>query len=195
MDSVSYIETPRLMLLPGENSRDNIAFLQMLKDDGDFRLFCGVNYSDQNLLKFDGYFEREFLYAIYRRDDLTELLGHIGLGQRNEGHYEVEFYIKRPERKKGYCTEALQALCKTAFAGKLATMNERNERETLILDKIYATTTAENLPTKKLLEKNGFFRPNTGAILTLMDYIDPETDAIYANRIIEYVLEKPQIGG
>lgn len=177
MNLVFPIETARLMLLPGQDTRDNIAFLQMLKNDGDFRQFCGVDYSEQNLLKFDSYLERDLLYAIYRKDDLTELLGYIGLGEQN-GRYEIEFYIKRPERRKGYCTEALHALCKTAFAGKLATMNKRKERESLILDKIYATATAENLPTKSLLEKNGSLRPNTSAIPVLMVCVDPATDAM-----------------
>ena len=31
------METERLVLLPGENARDNTAFLQMLRADGDFR--------------------------------------------------------------------------------------------------------------------------------------------------------------
>lgn len=195
MNHISPIETTRLMLLPGQNSRDNSAFLQMLMDDGDFRQFSGVDCSEQNLLCFDNYMERDFLYAIYRKEDLTELLGYIGLGQRNGGHYEIEFYIKRPERRKGYCTEALRPLCKAAFAGKLTAKNKGGKGERLVLDKIYAIVTAENISAKKLLEKNGFLQPGTGAIPVLMAYIDPETNAMYANSVVEYVLEKPQTGG
>lgn len=42
MNTGTKIETEHLMLIPGNNARDNAPFIHMLKDDGDFRTFCGI---------------------------------------------------------------------------------------------------------------------------------------------------------
>lgn len=190
MNMKNQIETERLILLPGENARDNDAFLIMLKQDGDFRLFSGVDYSDLNLSGFDGYLERDFLYAVYRKNEPNELLGYVGIALQHE-RYEAEFYMKKSERQKGYCEEALKALCRTAFAGNLVRSDEKEKRDRLFLNEIYATTIDENVPAKKLLQKSGFAVSNTGAKLIFQIMCNPVTGRMYENHIAEYVLEKP----
>ncbi len=179
------IETERLVLLPGENERDNASFLRMLKTDSDFQMFCGMEYSEKNLLGFDGYLEKEHFYAVYLKNDLNELLGYVGLAwHRSQKRYEVEFYIKRAARRKGYCAEALCALCKAAFAGTVVD-------DPTGLDAIYATTQNENKPARELLKKCNFSLAENGAIGILM--FDTTADEVFGISISEYVLRKTQM--
>lgn len=186
------METKRLMLLPGENIRDNAAFLQMLREDGDFRVFCGVDFSESNLAGFDGYLERAVRYAVYQKAAPDEMLGYAGLFSRGDC-YEAEFYIKKSERRNGYCSEALRALCEAAFAGELRAQGEDGNAETLILDEIYATTTVENAPARGLLEKSAFVKPDTGAVWVMQVLFDPVTGAQYDNQLAEYVLKRESV--
>lgn len=39
--------TKRLLLLPGNSERDNDSFLEMLRKDGDFRNFSGVEMTEK----------------------------------------------------------------------------------------------------------------------------------------------------
>ena len=183
------METERLVLLPGENARDNTAFLQMLRADGDFRLFCGVDFSESNLAGFDGYLEQAIRYALYQKEAPDELLGYVGIFNRG-GCWETEFYIKKSERRNGYCSEALRALCAAAFAGELRAQGEDGTTEILILDEIHAIAIAENIAARGLLEKNAFIEPDTGAAWVMQVLFDPETGAQYDNQIAEYVLKK-----
>ena len=58
MNTGKALQTERLLLLPGLNARDNKPFLRMLREDGDFYMFCGVKYSRWRLRRFANYFER-----------------------------------------------------------------------------------------------------------------------------------------
>ena len=49
MNTGREIETKRLKLLPGVNKRDSKPFLKMLREDGNFQEFCGVEFSEKNL--------------------------------------------------------------------------------------------------------------------------------------------------
>lgn len=40
----------RLKLLPGVNKRDSKPFLKMLREDGNFQEFCGVEFSEKTCL-------------------------------------------------------------------------------------------------------------------------------------------------
>lgn len=174
------ITTDRLVLYPGNDARDGESFLAMLKEDGDFQLFCGVPYSEANLHAFRGYMAREHMYAIYRKDDGPSLLGYVGITERPAGNrWEAEFYIKRSERRNGYCKEALTSLCGVAFRGEGFPPG---------LDAVYATTTIENEPAKAVLERCGFVPSEAGMVVELM--IDPKTGELHGVHAAEYVLRK-----
>lgn len=179
-----HIETDRLILLPGKNARDNDAFLTMLKNDGDFQMFCGLPYNEQNLLDFDNYLEQNFLFSVFSKDNPGELLGYVGIAPQH-GRYEIEFYIKRTERNRGYCEEAVNAICKAAFAGDFAQV-----RKPLVLHEIYTTTQKENLPTRRVLEKCGF-APVEGPVFVFQLLVHPVTDEVYQDVIVEYVRKEP----
>ena len=46
------LETERLFLIPGSNARDDELFIQMLRKDGNFRDFCGIEFSEKYLENF-----------------------------------------------------------------------------------------------------------------------------------------------
>lgn len=106
MNTGRKIETKRLNLLPGFNMRDSKPFLKMLREDGDFQEFCGVKFSEKNLSEFATYFERtgheECIYSIFPKDSMEEFIGYVGFHRELNGDYEIEFYIAKNYRKKGY---------------------------------------------------------------------------------------------
>lgn len=82
MNKFTPIETERRTLLPRENRRDGAAFLDMLREDGDFQLFCGAPFGEENLRNFSGYLQRGYRWAMYRRGAPDALLGYVGLDKR-----------------------------------------------------------------------------------------------------------------
>lgn len=179
------IETERLRLLPWKTRRDEPAFLEMLREDGDFQLFSGVAFSEKNLMAFRGYLERPFCFAMYRKDQPGELLGYAGaarLQYRSEAEsYEAEFYVKKSERRQGCAGEALRAVCGEFLSGGLASR--------LALGELWATTRVDNLPARALLEKCGFTISANGPILAFTLMTDAE-DAGHFVSTVQYVLKK-----
>ena len=187
----STIETKRLLLLSGKNERDNAAFLRMLKEDGDFEMFSGIEYSEKNLQGFDGYLEREGFYAIYPKNDPKELFGYVGIAWNLSSEwYEAEFYIKRDVRRRGYCKEALHALCQAAYGGAVISQSPDGNGNPPELEAVYAVTQTENHPAKLLLSKCGFHPTDRNVITAFRLLINPETEETYWFPIVEYVLER-----
>lgn len=58
MNTDKALETKRLVLVPGNNARDDEPFINMLRNDGNFRDFCGIEFSEKYLAEFRNYFER-----------------------------------------------------------------------------------------------------------------------------------------
>lgn len=186
MNTHAKLETQRLIMLPGDDNRDNDKLLKMLREDGDFRMFSGVSFSEENLLYFKDYFQREFncLFALYKKDLSEELLGYVGIALHPEERYEVEFYVAKQWRMLGYCTEALNELMRE-LANRGLSMNGQMVK----IDKVYATTTVENTATNRVLEKTGFVRNVEGPICVGLCFEDPITGEFYGNCINEYVFK------
>lgn len=184
--------TERLVLLPGNDKRDNIPFLEMLRGDGDFRIFCGVEPSEKNILAFENYFEKEgcCFYAIFSKEYPNKLIGYVGISRRGEERVEAEFYVSRAYRNQGYCAEALHKLCEEAFCGNLMWRNETGEEVRVDIDNLCATTISSNVAAVKVLEKCGFTR-NSEIAWALLVFFDPDDeDIVYDNEIAEYILRK-----
>lgn len=173
------ITTQQLMLLPANDERDNAQFLDMLRNDGDFKLFCGMELSEKSLSFFDGYLEANNFFAIYNKDDSDNLLGYVGLSPQH-GRIEIEFYIKRDKRCKGYAYEAVTAICSKALNGEL----EESYSE------IYATTSEHNIATQKLLKKCGFEDYYSDIALLGVICFDPDTESVNVLKTVEFVLKK-----
>lgn len=185
---ISYA-TERFLLRRGDNSRDNSPFLHMLKADGDFRAFSGAELTDRSLANFENYFEHpgSCYYAVFLKNDAhREMIGYAGFSLQR-GRLEDEFYLSKPYRGRGYCTEAMKKLLDEVFAGNLWWRDEAGEDALLSVQTIYGTTIFSNAPAVRVLEKCGFIK-NPDVVLRFQLLIDPETDDTYENAIAEYVL-------
>lgn len=181
--------TEHLLLLPGNNQRDNDPFLEMLRKDGDFRIYSGVAPTEKNILAFQNYFEvsGSCFYAIFEKEHRERFIGYVGIGYQHQ-RFEVEFYISKPYRNRGYCTEALRRLCEEAFTGNLTWIDLNGERTGLAVDKLYASAILENCPASRVIEKCGFIR-NPEIVIVFQMLFDPDNDTVYSENIAEYVLE------
>lgn len=184
------IETERLLLIPGSNARDDAHFIHMLRNDGDFRDFCGIEFSEKYLAEFKNYFERtgheECIYSIYPKG-ADEFIGYVGFHRERNSDYEIEFYISKSQRRKGYCKEACKAVMELIFSDGLSVDNNA-----LCVQKLYATTLAENIAVINLLSKLGFKRdiPKDGPVLVMEGFVDEETDEFFGYCVSKYVIEK-----
>lgn len=190
MNTGREIETKRLKLLPGVNKRDSKPFLKMLREDGNFQEFCGVEFSEKNQSKFATYFERtgheECIYSIFPKDSIEEFIGYVGFHRELNGDYEIEFYIAKKNRRKGYCEEACKAVIKTIFGEGVSV-----DHNQITVDRLYATTLAENTPAVELLKKIGFHRdnPEDGPILVMQGFVDEDKE-INICPVIKMIYEK-----
>lgn len=171
------ILTERLILLPGDNSRDGAAFRRLLQE-GDFALFCGVEFSETALSAFDGYLDRPGFYAVYpRKGDF--FIGYAGLAKQ-DGSMEIELYIGRKFRRQGYGREAVNALCRYAFAEE-----PRDAAET-----IYASTLRENSAAVGLLEACGFVRDTEVAFMMFCPVVPDGETGQKGQELIRFMLQK-----
>ena len=184
MNTGKDIVTDNLILKPSRNDRDNISFLRMLKEDGDFRRFCGVDYSDEHLKGFENYEENSCFFSMFRKDNVDEFIGYVGLAWQ-QGRYEYEFYIAKKYRGNGYCLEALETITTIVFDAGL-----QMDGTAFTLEKVYATTTRDNHTTIRVLEQMGFERNAEGPIGVAVVFFDEKNDTMYDNIINEYVLRK-----
>lgn len=183
------LETERLMLTPGSNIRDNEPFIHMLRNDGNFREFCGMEFKEKYLAEFCDYFERtgheECIYSIYPKGTET-FIGYVGF-HRDHSDYEIEFYISKSQRRKGYCEEACKAVMELIFTEGLSV-----DDKVLSVEKLYATTLVENIAAINLLSKLGFKRdiPEDGPVLVMEGFADEENDEFFGYCVSKYVMEK-----
>ena len=189
MNTGKALQTERLLLLPGLNARDNKSFLRMLREDGDFYMFCGVKYSRWRLRRFANYFERtghgECVYSLFLKDEPERFIGYVGF--HREDHYEMEFYVSKPYRNRGYFTEASRAVIGHLFGEGLSV-----DGNTLTVDSLFSTTVEDNAPTVRVLKKLGFRRniPKDGPILVMIGHVT-KTGKIIDTWVEEYILERP----
>lgn len=114
-------KTNRLLLRPTQGEADLKAYWKQLKENGDFTTFTNLRCTRSNIERFG--FDMPFFFVIEEKNS-QKMIGYVGLRWvanigRETGVMECEYYIFKSYRRKGYAKEALSALCKRAFAGKL----------------------------------------------------------------------------
>ena len=89
-------------------------------------------------------------------------------------------------RKNGYCDEACKVVIKTIFGEGVSV-----DHNQITVDRLYATTLAENTPAVELLKKIGFHRdnPKDGSLIVKQGFVD-EDKKIYICPITKLVVEK-----
>lgn len=190
MNTGEIIDTTNLILKPGNNNMDNEPFIKMLRDDGNFKDFCGIPYSDKHLAMFINYFEHEdgdqCLYSVYHKNNKC-FVGYVGFHREHNG-YELEFYIGKEYRRHGFCEEACIAVMKKLFCDGVSVNGNTLKEETL-----YATTLPDNIAAIGLLRKLGFENHHVsadGAILVAEAFYNEEEDDFCAYPIAKYMVEK-----
>ena len=79
MNTGKKIETERLLLFPGSNARDDAHFIHMLRNDGDFRDFCGIEFSEKYLAEFKNYLERQDMKSVFIQYFLREQMSLLAM--------------------------------------------------------------------------------------------------------------------
>ena len=182
------IITERLILREAKTSRDESPFHKMLREEGDFKAYCGFDYSEDIMRNFYGYFDHgECHYSVFEKDNDAEMIGYVGIALHETGSYEAEFYISRPYRNKGYCTEALKVLIDAYFEGRLPVRDAANHQEELSF--LYATFLEDNEPVRRVLGKCGF-EENPERVLLCQIFIDKKTDEATGFDVDELLLTK-----
>ena len=87
---------------------------------------------------------------------------------------------------KGYCEEACKAVIKQIFGEGLSV-----DHNQITVDRLYATTLAENTPAVELLKKIGFHgdNPEDGPILVMQGFLDEDKE-INICPVIKMIYEK-----
>lgn len=191
MNTGKTITTEHLFLIPGNNTRDKEHFIHMLRNDWDgFRDLYGIEFHEKYLAEIENFFERtgheECIYSIFPKGT-DEFIGYVGFHRERNSDYEIEFYISKSQRRKGYCEEACKAVMELIFSDGLLV-----DDNVLSVQKLYATTLAENIAVINLLSKLGFKRdiPKDGPDLVMEGFVDEETDEFFGYCVSKYVIEK-----
>lgn len=193
MNTGKIIETQNLFLKPGNNATDSEPFIKMLRQDGDFEAFSGLPFSDKYLEMFAYYFEHkendQCLYSLYLKED-DVFIGYVGF-HREIDDYELEFYIGKEFRRKGFCKEACVEVINLLFDEGVSV-----DGNILVEEKLYATTLPNNVAANSLLENLGFRSQaifSEGAVLVAQGIYDEESDDFHAFPIKRYVLETGKV--
>jgi RimJ/RimL family protein N-acetyltransferase len=121
-------ETERLLLRPLDLDRDDLKTYQYhLLNDGDFKLFTGLNETSENVERFSRHINYPMCFMVEKKESNT-LIGYVNIrfdshtSNRNHfslSQFEGDYYIFKKERGKGYAREAMAALLSQAFEKKI----------------------------------------------------------------------------
>ena len=155
------IKTPNLILKPSDQARDIEPFLNMLRRDGNFQLFTGAKCTEEELKGFSRYFERSYskkCFSVFEREDPEHFIGYVGVHREFRfagSKIEIEFYISKDYRNKGYATEAGRALLYQLMEGNLGEQGEKFKT-----GQVFAKTLSRNSASIRVLKKLGFEKIN-----------------------------------
>lgn len=163
----------------------DVRIREEIHNSGEFEFYFGVRETPGRLSEIS--INRELFYSIYEEKS-SNLLGYLGFTEI-ENALEVEIYIFKEYRKRGYATEALSCILRKIFASELFVERE-SIRERIKTERIVSTVRRENIASQKMMEKLGFKRNENIAIgFSLMVNPEDENEMSFF-EIVEYVLEK-----
>ena len=139
------IFTERLVIEPAVLEDKSEEFAQAIHEANEFEWYFGVEETEEYLEELS--ICREKFYNIF--DSNGEFLGYVGF-HKECGNYEIEIYILKQFRRNGYAREAMVAIMKEAFEGKVAGTTKED------FSKIVSSVRSENEASIQLMEKCGF---------------------------------------
>lgn len=184
------IKTPNLILKPSDQARDIEPFLNMLRRDGNFQLFTGAKCTEEELKGFSRYFERSYskkCFSVFEREDPEHFIGYVGVHREFRfagSKIEIEFYISKDYRNKGYATEAGRALLYQLMEGNLGDHGEKFET-----GQVFAKTLSRNSASIRVLKKLGFEKINEDYAAFLSEFVDWQDSENCQELVSEYCLD------
>ena len=103
MNTGKALETKTFSACSRNNARDDETFINMLRNDGNFRDFCGIEFSEKYLAEFRNYFERtghdECIYSIFLKGS-DRFIGYVGFHRERNSDYEIRFISPKVREEK-----------------------------------------------------------------------------------------------
>ena len=140
-----------------------------LKEQGEFEFYYGVKetegcYDLINLVQ-------PLFWGIQVRDNehnISNFVGYIGLNE-----HDLEVYILKKYRGRGYAKTALRTLVDFAWSGRLKLFDDETEDiVTFVPEMIKATVRKDNIPSRALMESCGFALDKKGPFILLQLGVD-----------------------
>lgn len=179
--STQMIDTGRLVMRPA-NSDEDLAMYKQLLEPCDYFFQFGYEYDEHLLDGYDFTSLSVICYSIFLKDT-DEYIGYVGIKPNADdlGLGELEYFVARSHRNRGYCHEAAAALI-GAFKDGLLTGTTGIE--------LYAETISENAASARVLEKLGFrFEHSLMRLYPCPDSTDPDGYKTAGKSIDVYKLD------
>lgn len=148
MAEIRRIETERLIIESTFVVDKSKELMHAIHEADEFEWYFGVEETEQRLMEAS--IRRKWFYNIFDRE--RNFVGYLGF-HRDGDDYEIEIYIIKEFRQRGYARESLKAMMREAFAGNVMDTSKED------ITRIVSSVRKENMPSRALMESCGF-EPN-----------------------------------
>lgn len=176
------IPTDRLILSAAGQGEQKL-YTKHLEKDGDFKMYTSRKPTRKNIA--DYWVLQPFCYAVFERES-GRMVGAVDLHRCDEKRRlaEAAWYIFKPYRGRGYAKEAVTALAREAFAGRLTRLAEQARKCTykkcpVKIELIRAETRHANLPSQALARSCGFVHRYTDHRFFVVEGEGPEDAEVF----------------
>ena len=145
MAEIRRIETERLIIESTFIVDKSKELVQAIHEAGEFEWYFGVEETEQRLK--DASIRRKWFYNIFDRE--RNFVGYLGFHQDGDD-YEIEIYIIKEFRRRGYARECLKVMMREVFEGNIIDTSEED------IARIVSSVRKENMPSRALMESCGF---------------------------------------
>lgn len=155
------LQTDRI-ILRGIKKGEEKLFIDAYTNEGDFAKFAGCECNEDNIKLYVKNIVTGITHLVIEDKASHKIVGYCGLCyvQSQAGH-NIEYYIFKDQRRKGYAIEACRLLIDAAFNDKLFTYKEKEwgdilEKEIEHVDFIFGHVSGINEGSMSLLKSLGF---------------------------------------
>lgn len=160
-----------------------------LRKNGEFEQYYGVRECDERYSLIN--LKQPLFWGIMVKnngDHRSNFVGYIGFTMSGED-LDIEVYIFKEYRRKGYGKVALKCLADFAKEGRLKVFeSDSQEIKPFIPEKIEATVRKDNMPSRALVESCGFKLDEAGCAV-LMHVLDDDFSNSEFLNCVKYIYE------